>query len=183
WSRASPGRIPLPGAVGSEVMARRRGNDPEKKKRKEEEERRERERRLADQLAGRPFEAQPTFLQPLDFEAEARAQVEAVPEIVRQARAAYGQRERTSFGERIRRVLGLVDRPPASIEIALDALDVARAGVKPPPKSEIERLLAPYELQVNIARHNIPIARAMLQAPVALAEEAGRIGEQIVADI
>src|SRR5690606_477435 len=88
-------------------MARRRGNDPEKKKRKEEEERRERERRLADQLAGRPFEAQSTFLQPLDFEAEALAQVEAVPEIVRQARAAYGQRERTSFGERLRRVLGL----------------------------------------------------------------------------
>lgn len=57
-------------------MARRRGNDPEKKKRKEEEERRERERRLADQLAGRPFEAQSTFLQPLDFEAEARARVE-----------------------------------------------------------------------------------------------------------
>src|SRR5690606_20183926 len=158
--------------VGSEVMARRRGNDPEKKKRKEEEERRERERRLVDQLTGNPFEAQPTFFQrlrtPYDFEAEAIARVEAVPEIVRQARAAYGQRERTSFGERIRRVLGLVDRPPASIEIALDALDVARARVKPPPKSEIERLLAPYELQVNIARHNIPIARAMLQAPVAL---------------
>src|SRR5690606_33288761 len=165
-------------------MARRRGNDPEKKKkRKEEEERRERERRLVDQLTGSPFEAQPTFLQPLDFEAEAIARVEAVPEIVRQARAAYGQRERTSsFGKTLRRVLGL-DRPPASIEIALDALDVARARFKPPPASEIERLLRPYELQVNIARHNIPIARALLRAPVALAEEAGRIGEQIVADI
>src|SRR5690606_28941718 len=86
---------------------RRPGNDPEKKKRKEEEERRERERRLVDQLTGSPFEAQPTFLQPFDFEAEALARVEAVPEIVRQARAAYGQRERVSLREAISRALGL----------------------------------------------------------------------------
>lgn len=165
-------------------MARRRGNDPEKKKRKEEEERRERERRLADQLAGRPFEAQSTFLQPLDFEAEALAQVEAVPEIVRQARAAYGQREGVSLREAIRRALR-PDRSKQPISPHDFADQVARAGVEriTPPASEIERLLAPYEQQVNIARHGIPRARAMLQAPVALAEEAGRIGEQIVADI
>src|SRR5690606_11163694 len=157
-------------------MARRPGNDPEKKKRKEEEERRERERRLVDQLALRPFEAQPTFLQPFDVEAEALARVEAVPEIVRRARAAYGQRERVSLGEAIRRALGL-DRSKQSIRQRQyeRELDVARAAVKriTPPASEIERLLAPYELQVNIARHNLPIARALLQAPVALAEEAG----------
>src|SRR5690606_36584391 len=44
----------------------------------------------------------------------------------------------------------------------------------------VERFLSMYE---DMARHSIPRARAMLQAPVALAEEAGRIGEQIVADI
>src|SRR5690606_6761470 len=112
----------------------------------------------------RPFEAQSTFLQPLDFEAEALAQVEAVPEIVRQARAAYGQREGVSFGERLRRALGL-DKPPIRPHDFAD--QVARAGVEriTPPASEIERLLAPYEQQVNIARHGIPRARAMLQAP------------------
>src|SRR5690606_16596952 len=56
-----------------------------------------------------------TFLQPLDFEAEALAQVEAVPETVRQARAAQGQREdvdRRKF-ELLRRLL--TDESPKPI--------------------------------------------------------------------